>query len=73
MQSSTRALLLTRLLVVLHLLRGKNGVELVGEILGQRKHIRLFSVDAVSVSTWQQLHRAIIQRLKQVGESKPFT
>ena len=72
MQFSTRALLFTRVVIVLNLVRGKNGVELVGEILGQREYLHLFCADAVHVKTWQKLHRAVIHRIRQLGESCPF-
>ena len=65
--SSPRILLYTRLLLILNLVRGKHGVEMVGDVLRSAKFVTLFSKASLDVLCWRSLYRAVLQRLKKSG------
>ena len=67
---SHRVLLYTRLLLILNLVRGKRGVEIVGYLLQLGKFLQLFAQVTLDAASWRELYRAVVQRLKKLNLSK---
>ena len=65
----SRSLLLARCLLLLHLIRGAFGVPVVGALLSTGKHLREFAQPAIIVKVWQNLKRAVLLKLKNMGKT----
>ena len=66
----TRALLVARVLLVLHLIRGQTGVSLVGPLLCQRRFQAGFSVENVSRDMFKLLYSTVADKLRSLGKSE---
>ena len=67
---SERALLLARVLLLLHLIRGAHGVVAVAFVVSGKQHLRNFMADEMSEKTWKLLAKAVRRRLKKVKKKR---
>jgi len=69
---SERALLLARVLLLLHLVRGAHGVVEVASVISGKRLLRNFMDDEISQKTWKLLAKAVRERLKKIKKKRPY-
>ena len=70
--TSERALLFTRLLLLLHLVRGAFGVPEVTTVVTKKQHIRNFCAVELSVHAWKSLASDVRRRLKKIKKPQTY-